>query len=298
MRLSDATRQISRYMETVRQMRHYRIKGRRYRMATFSERQGLYRPDAEITVRNDAPEELRDAVATIAYAAGLKPSDLRSVVCQVAMTAPDRSNWSEYPNIDGEARDHLRGLPWFEVYDIIEAIADFLQRYPRAGQDQRLGSAVFEEQLNRFFRLRGIGWQLVHGRIEMRGSEAFEAAVRHGRDELRYQGKTTAANELHEAIQDLSRRPEAEVTGAIQHAMAALECIARDKAVSKDTLGFLIQRNPDLFPKPLDKAVELIWGYGSNQGRHLMEGKDPAFEEAELIVGLSGVLCRYLTRKL
>ena len=87
------------------------------------------------------------------------------------------------------------------------------------------------------------------------------------------------------------------MTGAIQHAMAALECIARDKAFSKDTLGLLIQRNPDLFPKPLDKAIELIWGFGSNQGRHLMEGKTPAFDEAELIVGLSGVLCRYLTRK-
>ena len=266
-------------------------------MAIFSERQGLSRPDAEITVRNDAPDDLRDAAATIAYTAGLKPSDLRGIVCQVVMTAPNRNNWSEYPNIDGEARDYLRDAPWFEVYDIIEAITAFLRRHPRAGQDQRPGFAVFEEQLNRFFRRRGIGWQLVHDRIEMRGSEAFEAAVRQGRDALRSQGKTTAANELHEAIQDLSRRPEAEVTGAIQHAMAALECIARDKALSKDTLGQLIQRNPDLFPKPLDKAVELIWGFGSNQGRHLMEGKAPAFDEAELIVGLSGVLCRYLTRK-
>ncbi len=266
-------------------------------MATFSERQGLSRPDAEITVRNDAPEDLRDAAAMIAYTAGLMPSDLRGIVCSAVMAAPDRNNWSEYPNIDEEARDHLREAPWFEVYDIIEAISTFLRRNPRAGQDQRPGATVFEEQLNRFFRSRGIGWQLVQDRIEMRGSEAFEVAVRQGRDELHSQGKSTAANELHEAIQDLSRRPEAEVTGAIQHAMAALECIARDKVFSKDTLGLLIQRNPDLFPKPLDKAVELIWGFGSNQGRHLIEGKAPAFDEAELIVGLSGVLCRYLTRK-
>jgi len=267
-------------------------------MATFSERQGLSRPDAEITVRNDAPDELREAVASIAYTAGLQPSELRGLVCQIVMVAPDRNNWTEYPNVDLEVHDHLREMPWFEVYDVVEAVADFLRQNIRAGRDGlRLGSQVFEEQLNRFFRVRGIGWQLLQGRIEMRGSEAFEIAVRQGRDELRAQGKITAASELHEALHDLSRRPEAEVTGAIQHAMAALECVARDKAFSKDTLGALIQRNPDLFPKPLDRAVELIWGFGSNQGRHLIEGNAPAFEEAELIVGLSGVLCRYLTRR-
>ena len=248
-------------------------------------------------MRSDAPEELREAISIIAYSAGLKPSDLRAITCQVLMKAPDRSNWSEFPNIDEEARDHVRDALWFEVYDIIEAIALWLRRNPRLGHDQRPGLTVFEEQLNRFFRVQGIGWQLIGDRIEMRGSEAFEVAVRQGRDELRATGKATAANELHEAIQYLSRRPEPEITGAIQHAMAALECIAREKAFSKDTLGQLIQRNSDVFPKPLDKAVELIWGFTSNQGRHLLEGKAPAFEEAELIVGISGVLCRYLTRK-
>jgi hypothetical protein len=266
-------------------------------MATFSERQGLARPEAEITVRNDAPDDLRDAIATIAYGAGLEPSDVRSIICAVLMKAPDRNQWSEYPNIDGEVRDHFREMMWFEVYDIIEAIAAQLRRTARLTQDQRSGADVFDERINRFFWLNGIGWQLVGGRVEMRGSEAFELAVRHGRDELRAKGKATAANELHEAIHDLSRRPDAEVTGAIQHAMAALECVARDKSLSKDTLGQLIQRHPQLFPKPVDKAVELIWGFTSNQGRHLLEGQGPAFEEAELIVGLSGVLCRFLARK-
>ncbi len=151
--------------------------------------------------------------------------------------------------------------------------------------------------MNRFFRVVGVGWQLVNSRVEMRGSEVFEIAVRHGQDELRQQGRTTAANELHEALNDLSRRPVPETTGAIQHAMAALECVTRDVIGSKDTLGQLVQRNAGIFPPPIDQIVEKAWGYTSNYGRHLTEGMPPQFEEAELMVGISGVLCRYLSRR-
>ena len=62
------------------------------------------------------------------------------------------------------------------------------------------------------------------------------------------------------ALADLSRRQKADITGAIQHAMAALECVAR--AVSGDsspTLGKLLDRHPGLIPKPLDAVVEMTW---------------------------------------
>lgn len=74
-------------------------------------------------------------------------------------------------------------------------------------------------------------------------------------------------------------------------------CVARDVCDSKDTLGDLLRRHPDLFPKPVDQIVEKAWGYTSNYGRHLTEGKPPEFDEAELVVGLSGVLSRYLSRR-
>lgn len=131
----------------------------------------------------------------------------------------------------------------------------------------------------------------------MRGTEAFEIAVREGQLLLSQQHRTTVAYELHEAQQDLSRRPQPEISGAIQHAMAALECVTRDVIGSKDTLGQLIQRNTGLFPKPVDHIVEKVWAYSSNFGRHLMEKNPPEFEEAELMVGVSGVLCRYLARR-
>lgn len=132
---------------------------------------------------------------------------------------------------------------------------------------------------------------------EAQGSYAPETVLREGRDELRRLGKHTTARELHEALYDLSRRPAPELTGAIQHGIAALECLSRSLTGSGDTLGTLVRRNPTLFPSPLGEAIAKIYGFSSENGRHLQEGNEPALEEAELVVGLSAVLCRYLGRK-
>lgn len=256
-------------------------------MERFSTRNGLSRPDAEIQIRNDAPEELRGAILSIAYGCDIKPSVIRQMLCTILARAFDRSNWSEFPNIDGEVNGLLGECEWFEVYDLLEKIAAYALR----------NGSNFEEKINRHFRIAGVGWQLINQQVEMRGSESFEQAVRQGQQILQGLRKHTAASELHEALQDLSRRPVPEVSGAIQHAMAALECVARDTCGSKDTLGDLIRRNPGLFPKPIDQIVDKAWGYTSNFGRHLEEGKPPSFEEAEMMVGVSGVLCRYLARR-
>ena len=119
-------------------------------MDSFSRRQGLTRPDAEIHIRNDAPQMVRDAVIQIAYQCGLKPSDLRSLLCGLLFRAPDRGNWSEFPNIDSEARELIEDCEWFEVYDLIEDVSKM--RGSRA-QD-------FCDEMNRFFRVAGVGWQL------------------------------------------------------------------------------------------------------------------------------------------
>lgn len=256
-------------------------------MDSFSRRQGYSRPEAEINIRHEAPADLRAAIVSIAYRCGFAPSDLRLLLCGILYRAPDKSNWSEYPNIDYEVGNLIEDLEWFEVYDFIECLA---------GNTRHKGT-LFSEEVNHYFRVAGVGWQLLDQKIQVRGSEAFEAAVREGQQFLSQQNRTTAAYELHEAIQDLSRRPTPEISGAIQHAMAALECVARDVAGSKATLGQLIQQNPTMFPRPLDQIVEKAWGYTSNFGRHLTEGAPPQFDEAELMVGISGVLCRYLARK-
>lgn len=132
------------------------------------------------------------------------------------------------------------------------------------------------------------------GRIVFRGSEAFGLATRDAVACMQLAGTPTAANEVHEALKDISRRPSADVTGAVQHAMAALECVAREVDGSTETLGQIIKRLT--IPPPLDGALHRLWGFASEQGRHIQEGRSPSFEEAELVVTVASAVSVYLLR--
>jgi hypothetical protein len=262
----------------------------------FSKRNQYTGAAKAISVREDAPQGLRFAVLEVARELGWGPSALRDTVCRVLRVRPDPGNWSEYPNIWGEVQDLVYGCDWFKVYDIIEALwARFRQHdLEQHGSD----AAKFAAEINGYFLEEGVGWQLTNGQIVTRGTEAFEAVVTAGVEALRETGRPTAAGHSHEALQDLSRRPHADLPGAIYHAMGALEAVARDLAGDpKATLGEVIKRNPDLLPRPLDTALSQIWGYASNEARHVQEGREPSREEAELLVGLAAVMATYLTKK-
>jgi hypothetical protein len=257
---------------------------------TFSERYGYSGPAKEILVREDAPDSLRVAVAQIAIDVGLFPKQVRKVVCGVLYVRPDPNNWSDHPNVWDELQGHLDACPWFKVYDIAEEFYDELRKFPGWAEKYR-------SKLNRFFVEQGIGWQLDEdGKITYRGSEAFAAATSEASNVLRETGRNNAANEIHEALRDISRRPNPDVTGAIQHAIAALESTARDvTGLPKPTLGQLVQRL-DL-PKPLDGAVEKLWGFASERARHMREGDKVDDAEAQLTVIVACALCTFLAKR-
>lgn len=254
----------------------------------FSDRHGYQAPEKDITVRDDAPTELREAIGQLAKQAGMTYSNLRNVVCEVLLTHPDPGNWSEVPNIRDEVHWHLTHCDWFKVYDIAEAIYATLAT--DWSEDQ---ATTFSDRLNRFFREGGIGWQLEEGKIEHRGLESFTHSVKVGARALSSTGRSQAATELAEAVRDISRRPDPDITGAVHHAVAALEATARHvTGRPKPTLGQLAD-SLDL-PPPLDVAVVKLWGYASNEARHGKEDSTLSAVEAELFVGVAGALCGYL----
>ena len=160
------------------------------------------------------------------------------------------------------------------------------------------GDVSFADAINEFFVEEGIGWQLTFGQILTRGPEAFETIVTEATATLETSKRPTAAGHLHEALQGLSRRPKPDLSGAAYHAMGTLECVARDLTGNpKATLGDILNRHPGLLPKPLDTALSQVWGYASNEARHVLEGRDISREEAELLVGLSAAVSTYLLRK-
>jgi hypothetical protein len=256
----------------------------------FSQRRGFSIRPAEISIRNEAPQHIRDAVLQIALDTGFRPSELRTIICRVLRVAPDSSNWSDYPNVWYEVQGLVESTEWFRVYDIIEALAQHAEGTERTD--------AFEREVNQYFAEAGVGWQLADGGVEIRGPEHFESAVDSVAAALAQSSKSTAQREFHEALLDLSRRPEPDLTGAVQHALAGLECVARDAVEDPNaTLGSILKRNPTLVPKPLDGALEKVWGYASERARHVHEGGAVETAEAELLVTMAAAAAAYIVRK-
>lgn len=257
----------------------------------FSKRYG-HATEPPITVRNEAPKALRHVILQIAKDdCGLYPSTLRNIVCRVLHRYPDKSNWSEYPNIWNEVQSLTFSCEWFHVYDIVEAIWNYL-----AKKDME---EPFVKAVNQCFCEMGIGWQLRNGVIQVRGEEVFETFLDTVHESLAQAELPTASIELKEAIRDMSRRPDPDLSGAVHHAMAALECVVRKvTGTPKSTLGEIIRKTPGLVPRPLDDVIEKCWGYSSEVARHGREGRNLSLEEVQLLVGLSAALSNYLSMKI
>ena len=261
----------------------------------FSKRYRYRQPhEVEITVRQGAPYELRGVIIHIAYDYNLRGYLLYSLICRVLGKRPDRT-LTEYEEFDDEIHKLIDNCEWYRVYDVIEAIAKYVGKHSSYNGSEM---EEFENEINDYFFDNGIGWRLTEEKIELRGSESFEETIRIAEFELEKNDLNTARNELREALGDISRRPEPDITGAIQHSVAALECVAREACGDKKaTLGKIMGRYKELLPKPLDEAVEKIWGFTSEHGRHVAQGGAPAFEEAELVVHVSSAIAAYLARK-
>jgi hypothetical protein len=263
----------------------------------FSRRHNYTGAAKPITIREEAPEGLRSVVLETATDLGMSPSALRSVLCRILHKRPDQGNWSDYPNIWDEAQYLMYDAEWFKVYDIVEKIYEVLSS-DRSRTPRERAAGRFADEVNSYFEEEGVGWKLEDGLIVTRGAEAFESVMSEAVTSLDVSGKKTATSHLHEAIAALSRRPEPNSSGAIYHAMGALECVARDlTGDEKATLGAILKSHGDLVPPPLDKALSQIWGFASEEARHVREGHNPTRDEAELVVGLAATICTYLVRK-
>jgi hypothetical protein len=258
----------------------------------FSKRHGYSGSEVEITIREDAPDFLRYSITGWAAEAGMSAHTRRDIVCDILRNVPNSDNWSD-GNVSMEADYLVAKCPWYRVYDIVEAFSRWIAK----SRDSKALNA-FTDSVNQYFREEGVGWKLEASSVISRGEEGFEAVARASLHALSESRQRTAKQELQQAMIDLSRRPDADLTGAIQHAMAAMECVAREFCGEpQPTFGKLLERYPELVPRPLNQGVEKAWGYASEMGRHLREGRVPEREEAELVVSIAASISTYLIGK-
>lgn len=255
-------------------------------MSKFSKRHG-FATTPTVQFRHSAPEGLRHSIVQAAYV-HLSYDQIRTSICRTLYIAPDKGNWSEIPNIRDEVDYIIQDVEWYRVYDIIEGLVSFIE-----GTYGPYKAEQFVNQINEVFVDMGAGWQYTAGvGVVIRGDADFEDAVHNSAMTLTKSGFDVAAKEIREALSDLSRRPDPDLTGAIHHALGALEATARYLSGTNEDLGKLATKIG--LPAPLDGALKHMWGYSSNFGRHVSPTKVPTSADAQLVVHLSCAYCRYL----
>jgi hypothetical protein len=277
-------------------------------MKKFSQREG-YARSPDIKFRNELPAHLREPIVELLREAIGGRYLLERVVKLLNPYGIDELPTSTEATLvprDGDdpdtitAKRILFACDWYQLYDLIEDVIAQLDFYEEElrNPDEELRAYRLRNNLNQYFIHAGIGWQILGDEVVTRGDSAFEQTVADAKASLQAAERATAAKHLGEALRALSHRPEANPSGAVYHALGALESVARDVTGQPNaTLGEIVKRQKGIIPKPLDKAIAHIWGYASENARHVREGVEPGHEEAVLIVSASAAVITYLVSK-
>jgi HEAT repeat protein len=246
---------------------------------TFSKRYGLVKPSARL-VRDDAPKELRRALPAVFQRQRYGAEFVGKSICHLKRLIPETQlGYDPAWNVVQLLMDRLQ---WNEVYDLVELLCP----YPEESQ-----YSSFTADVNELFEEQGIGWKLVDGLVFERGDETHERLVQEAVEALTKTGLPTATKELKEALAALSQRPEPDTRGAVIRAIGAVEALARDVTKNPNaTLGALANQ----LPSPLNQVVGKLWGYVSEQGRHVREGQSIGLREAYLVVNLCATFVSHL----
>ncbi len=162
------------------------------------------------------------------------------------------------------------------------------------------GVESFPDLMNQAFEEFNIGWRMRGSVIAAMGDNMSRPLVEEAITALGQHALPTAQGELQEAVRDLSRRPDPDCTGAVQHAMAALEAVLRRSAQDDvPTLGALLIRYPDLVAEPLKTGLAKLWGWACELGgRHGREGNQVDRTEAHAVVSIAAAVVPFLLARL
>ena len=168
---------------------------------------GIPLQEIEITVRNDAPPVLRQQILPILEECGMGLRDIRTLVCRKCMVEENPNNWGENDFMRDEIKGILEKCPWYYVYDVVEGGYEKIVN--------RNKKEEYHKKVNELFSATGIGWKLNQGILEVRGDKGFEVLLKQCEVKLGNEGLKKSSNEIKEALRDISRRPDPDITGAI-----------------------------------------------------------------------------------
>lgn len=271
----------------------------------FGQRHGLSGPPVGTLVREDVPNGLRTKLIEVLKAMKLTSFGfdfdgikLRSLFHQVMNSRPpDRSDLLDNGyNAFRETQQLIYDCEWFQFYEIVEELAQLLRKEDGRGRVPPCGGR-FADTMNEAFARWSVGWQLVDGKVIIRGDEAFEGTLKTA-IALLEERQPTAAGHLRFARDAISVRPQPNTHGAVTHATSAVECVLSEITTGKKKgLSDYLQENPGLFHPALRDGLAKIYAYASDVARHGKEGTRPATEDAEFAVSTCAAVCTLLNRK-
>ncbi len=183
---------------------------------------------------------------------------------------------------------------WYELYDLVEAIASF---------DEQIAKLEFTNACNEALKKEVSGYRLVNANIvQITSAEEIQEIE----DALNSTDKWTSVNtHLQTALELLANRKTPDYRNSIKESISAVESlciiITDDKSASLGKALILIEKTHSLHGA-LKSSFSALYGYTSDSGgiRHaLIEGDSPVnFEDAKFMLVSCSAFINYLKTKM
>jgi hypothetical protein len=174
-------------------------------------------------------------------------------------------------------KDHFYGMPWYEVYDFVEFVAEW---YERAEVSQKYQKDQLHAIFNHLFEEELSGYRFVGGELVPLSSPAEVAAIESALSTTLTTGLAGAHAHITSALRLLAKRPDPDYRNSIKESISAVEALAKQLGTSdsQGLAGALTELGKKI---PLHGGLRTgllsLYGYTSDEGgiRHAMlEGPD------------------------
>ena len=262
---------------------------------SFSERYNYSIPKIR-TIKDSAPEEIRQALFTYIDDREISPLWVYGEVCKVIGKIPDPNIWGAKFALP-ELRRIVARIQWNEFYDLIEKLAQ-VGSFEWNGWFKQHG---FQQYMNAAFANAGVAWEfdgngcLIH--FDPEGEELKLDTIEQVAAKSMNGAFQPAVEQYLRAIEYLNRRPPG-FENAVKDSVGALEAVTKILS-GRDTLGTAVD---SLFPgiderKPLIEIMKKLQGYrssvpGSGHGRY--KDSEVSFNEVQFVIRISGAAIAYL----
>ncbi len=259
---------------------------------SFSVREGL-RSESSL-IYDEAPGALRYGLREVLHVLGYQtPTAQRLILCKSLRVIPDRSNWTDYPNIEDEVVYLLETEPWHKFFDALERIRQFLSEEE---------AVVYYERMNALFADERVGYRFESGNIVRVGTEEFHDAVRVAQHALTGERFAEPRRQFERACEFRNALP-ADWSNAIKEAVNSVEAVLQIIYERPSATLTSIASNdfPAELPGNIKKLFLSLYGQGSGTvgARHAsIGGNEPSGPRAELAIHMAAALHAFAVSEL